>query len=136
MNSTLKNILAVITGVIVGGALNMTLINISDSIIAPPPGADLKTTEGLKAAMHLFEPKHFLMPFLAHALGTLVGGFLAATIASAHKLKFALGIGAWNMLGGIMMVAMLPSPLWFTLTDLILAYIPMAFLGAKLAIKK
>jgi hypothetical protein len=34
-----------------------------------------------------------------------------------------------------MMVMILPSPLWFTLTDLLLAYLPMAWLGIKLAKK-
>jgi hypothetical protein len=38
--------------------------------------------------------------------------------------------------GGIYMVMLLPSPLWFNLTDLILAYFPMAFLGYYLLKKK
>ena len=44
----------------------------SSSLIPPPEGADVTTLEGLKTSMHLFQPKHFLMPFLAHALGTLL----------------------------------------------------------------
>jgi hypothetical protein len=35
-----------------------------------------------------------------------------------------------------MNVFMLPSPLWFSALDLIVAYIPMAFIAAKLVIKK
>jgi len=48
----------------------------------------------------------------------------------------ALAIGVLFLAGGISMVFMLPSPTWFTLLDLIGAYIPMAYLGGKLAIKK
>ena len=81
----------------------------------------------------LFEPKHFIMPFLAHALGTLVGAFLAGSIAINHKMKFALGIGVFFLAGGITNVFMLPSPTWFILFDLILAYLPMAWLGGRLA---
>lgn len=136
MNTILRNILAVIVGVISGGSLNMAIIMISGKIIPPPVGADLTTEEGLKAAMHLMEPKHFLMPFLAHALGSLLGAIVCVLIASTRKMEFALGIGCWFLIGGIMMVYMLPSPIWFTIVDLLLAYVPMAYLGARLAIKK
>lgn len=135
MHPIVKNILAVVAGIVAGSAVNMGIINISGSIILPPEGVDNTTMEGLKASMHLFEPKHFLMPFLAHAIGTLAGGFLAALIATEQKIKFALGIGLFFMLGGIASVMMLPSPLWFTVLDLGAAYIPMAFIAGKLANK-
>ena len=69
MNPIIKNILAVIAGVVFGSVVNMGIILIGGSIIPPPDGADVTTMEGLKACLHLCEPKHFLMPFLAHALG-------------------------------------------------------------------
>jgi hypothetical protein len=136
MNSTLKNILAVVVGALIGGFLNGALISVSSSIIPPPEGANLATEEGLKAAMHLMEPKHFLFPFLAHALGTLLGAFIAYKMAATQKLKMALLVGFLFLSGGIYMVLILPSPIWFTLLDLVVAYIPMAFLGAKIATKK
>ena len=51
MNSTVKNILAVILGFILGSAVNMGIIMISGSIIPPPGGADVTTMEGLKESM-------------------------------------------------------------------------------------
>jgi hypothetical protein len=131
-----RNILAVIIGIVLGSVVNMSLINISSSVIPPPNGVDVTTFEGLSASMHLFEPKHFLMPFLAHTLGTFVGAIAATLIAATHKLKFALSIGFLFLIGGTMNVFMLPSPLWFSALDLIVAYIPMAFIAAKLVIKK
>ena len=98
-----------------------------------PEGTDTNTAEGLKAAIPLFEFKHFLTPFFAHALGTLAGAIVAARIAATNKLKIALTIGFFFFLGGFSMIFMIPSPLLFSLTDLILAYIPMAYLGARLA---
>lgn len=132
MNPIIRNILAVISGIVVGGVVNMGIINISGSIIPPPEGADVTTTEGLKEAMLLFEPRHFIFPFLAHALGTFIGAFLAALIAATHKMKFALGIGFFFLLGGIASVFMLPSPTWFTILDLVGAYLPMAWIAGKL----
>lgn len=135
MNPIVRNILAVVVGALVGGALNMVIIMISGSIIPPPEGVDMTTAEGLSAGMSLMEPKHFLMPFLAHALGTLLGSFLAAKISTKHHMRYAFGIGGWNLFGGIMAATMIPAPLWFILVDLILAYIPMAYLAGKLATK-
>jgi hypothetical protein len=136
MNPIIRNILAVVAGLVVGGVVNMGIVEISGSIIPPPKGADITTMEGLKASLHLFQPINFLFPFLAHALGTLVGAGLAAFIAVNHKMKFALGIGGFFMIGGILNIVMLPSPLWYTVVDLVGAYIPMAYLGGRLALKK
>ena len=133
MNPIVRNILAVVVGAFVGGALNMIIIMISGSIIPPPEGVDVTTAEGLAAGMSLMEPKHFLMPFLAHALGTLLGSFLAAKISTKHHMRYAFGIGGWNLFGGIMAATMIPAPMWFILVDLILAYIPMAYIAGKLA---
>jgi hypothetical protein len=136
MNSTVKNILAVIAGLVIGSIVNMGLITISGSIIPPPEGVDNTTMEGLKESMHLFQPKHFIFPFLAHALGTLIGAFIAVKIAASHKIAFALVIGAFFLIGGITSVMMLPSPTWFSILDIVGAYIPMAWIGGKLALGK
>jgi hypothetical protein len=136
MHPILRNILAVIAGIFAGGLLNMGIIMISAYIIPPPEGANLTTMEGLKLSMHLLEPKHFIMPFLAHALGSIAGAYIAALIAASRKMLFALIVGTWFLLGGIMNIFMLPSPLWFTLLDLIIAYIPMAYIAGKLATRR
>jgi len=133
MSPVLKNIIAVISGFLIGSLVNGGIIMISASVIPPPIGADVTTMEGLKASMHLFEPKHFLMPFLAHALGTFSGAFFAAKIAATHQMKFAMGIGILFLAGGITNVILLPSPLWFSILDIAGAYVPMAYLAYKLA---
>ena len=136
MHPLLRNILAVITGAIVGSIINSALVSLGGLIIPPPPGVDTSTMEGLKVSFHLFGPEHFVFPFLAHAVGTLSGAFLAVKIAVAHQLKLALTIGVFFLAGGTTMVFMLPSPVWFNAVDLIFAYIPMSWLGWKLAVKK
>ena len=133
MSPVLRNFLAVVAGMIVGSVVNMALISVSGTIIPPPAGADVTTPEGLKATMHLFEPKHFLFPFLAHALGTFAGALVTAFIAVTNKMRLAFVIGFFFMAGGIASVFMLPSPTWFTVLDLVGAYIPMAYIAGKLA---
>jgi hypothetical protein len=133
LKTTLRNILAVIVGVVIGASVNMGIIMVSGKIIPPPAGADLTTMEGLQSSLHLFKPIHFLMPFLAHALGTFVGAFVASLLGVSKQLRLSLIVGVVFLAGGIQMIFELPSPMWFNLADAILAYIPMAFLGYKLA---
>lgn len=133
MNPIAKNALAVIIGFVVGSGLNLGLVNIGPSIIPLPEGADVSTMEGLRESMHLFTPVNFVFPFLAHALGTLAGAFVAAKVAVSHQMKIALSIGVLFLIGGVTAAFMLGGPVWFILSDLVLAYIPMGILGGVLA---
>lgn len=136
MNPFLRNTLAVTVGIIIGSLINISIILISSSIIPLPEGADNTTIQGLQKTIHLFEAKHFLFPFLAHAAGTFAGAVTTALLAVNHKKKLALAIGAFFLFGGIISVSSLPSPTWFTLIDLVFAYIPMAYLALKLVCRK
>ncbi len=136
MSARIKNILAVIVGIVVGGVVNMSLIMMSSKIIPLPVGADFTTEAGLKASMHLMEPKHFIIPFFAHALHAFIGSMIACKMVANNQMRIALIIGLITFLGGAQMVFSLPSPMWFNVLDLGVAYFPMAFLGAKLVMKK
>ncbi len=130
----MKNILAVIAAVIGGSLVNIALVNMNGVLIALPEGADISSMEGLAASMSLFQPIHFLMPWLGHALGTLVGAFIAAKLAVTQKKMFAGVIGGFFLAVGIANAYMLPAPMWFIVADLALAYLPMAWLGQRLAL--
>lgn len=134
MNPVLRNVLAVLAGLAVAYIVNMGIILASSSVIPPPDGADMTTAEGIREAMPRLQPKHFLMPFLAHALGTLAGGWTAALTAATHKMGFALAIGAVFLGLGIVMINLVGGPAWFIACDLILAFLPMAWIGGKLAL--
>lgn len=136
LNSLLRNTLAVIAGIIAGGLTNMLLIMVSGQIIPSPEGLDTSNAVTLQNTIHLLEPQHFIMPFLAHALGTLVGTFVGVKLSVAGELKVALVIGLFFLLGGLGNVRMIPSPAWFNALDLLVAYVPMAWLGLKLSGRK
>ena len=136
MNSIARNILAAIVGFVIGSAVNLALVNIGMSVVPVPEGADVSTMEGLRESMKMFRPVNFFFPFLAHALGTLSGAFVAGKVAASHHMKFAIGIGVSFLIGGMTMVFMCGGPPWFIASDLLLAYIPMGFLGGVLAVGK
>jgi hypothetical protein len=133
MPKVLRLIIATVLGFAAGSAVNMGLILVSGSVIPPPAGADVTTTEGLKASMHLMEPKHFLFPFLAHALGTMAGAFVATLLTPDRSRGPAYVVGALFFFGGCAAAYMLPAPAWFNAVDLLLAYGPPTLLGHLLA---
>jgi hypothetical protein len=132
LKTWLCRILVVVAGLVIGGLVNGALIMVSGKVIAPPPGADVTTAEGLKASLHLFEPRHFVFPFLAHALGTFAGALAAAWWTPGRTPGPAYTVGGLFLLAGIANVVMLPAPLWFSALDLIVAYLPMAWLAHRL----
>jgi uncharacterized membrane protein YqgA involved in biofilm formation len=132
MNPVAKNILAVIAGLVVGSVVNMGLITIGMVVVPLPEGTDVSTMEAVREAMKTFTPVNFIFPWVAHALGTLVGAFIAAKMAASNKMKLAMVIGMLFLLGGIAMILNCGGPTWFIASDLILAYIPMAWIGGTL----
>ncbi len=133
MPNALRIALALIAGLVVGGGVNMALIMLGPSLIPPPPGADMTTAEGLQAAMPLLEPKHFLVPFLAHAVGTLVGALVGSLLTASRRAVVAYAVGAVFLCGGVAASFMIPAPTWFEVLDVVVAYLPMAWLGLSLA---
>ena len=130
----LRNILAVIIGWAVGSGVNMGFIKMG-GLVFPIEGLDTDDMDAYAEVIGTLDPEYFIFPFLAHALGTLVGAIAAFLIAATHKMKFAIAIGFLFFLGGIMVNYLLPGPLWFTVLDLVAAYFPMAFLGAAIGAK-
>ena len=131
MHPYLKSGLAVLAGIFVGGIANFGIIILSSSIIPPPDGVDVSNIESIKANIHLYKPIHFLFPFLAHSLGTFSGAVLAIKISKQTKIAYMVALVF--LYGGISMVTQVPSPMWFTVLDLGIAYIPMAWLATKMS---
>jgi len=128
----LRNLLALLAGIAVGGGVNMSLIVLGPSLIPPPAGVDVTNAESFRAAMHLFEPRHFVVPFSAHALGTLAGALVGYLLSATQREAIAYAVGAVFLFGGVVASFMIPAPVWFVVLDLVVAYIPMAWLGLRL----
>ena len=133
MSITIRIVLAVVLGMAAGSAVNMGLVLLSPMVIPPPPGVDVTDMESLASSMHLFQFKHFVFPFLAHAAGALAAAYLTGTSARGHSLKLSMRTGSLFLLGGIANAMMLPAPGWFIAADLIGSYLPMAWIGGRLA---
>ena len=116
----IRNILAVIVGLFIGSYVNMAIITYGSPYFPLPEVVNPQDIESIKSNMHLYGFNNFIIPWLAHAVGTLV--------------YMAITVGVVFLIGGIMMVVMIPqTPIWFILADLVLAYLPMAWIGGKIA---
>lgn len=133
MKTIARNAGAVIAGIIIGSIVNILLVNLGPYVVPLPESADVSTPEALAASMPLFGPANFIFPFLGHAIGTLVGAFVAAKLAGSHRFVMAMIVAVFFLAGGIAAAIMLGGPVWFTVLDLVVAYIPMGMLAARLA---
>ncbi len=134
MHPILRNILALVAGLVAGSMVNMALIMMGAVLFPPPPGVDVNDVSSINAHIGEYSVLQLLAPFVAHALGTLVGAMVAARLAATHHLIPALVVGLFFLVGGVLAVRMIPNaPLWFNALDLVVAYLPMAWLGTKAA---
>lgn len=136
MKNSLLTLLAVFAGLFTGGIATSALVAIGPLLIPPPAGVDMTTPEGIRSAMLQLEPRHFLFPWLAHAGGTFIGALVADRLAPERSLLPPLSVGAFFLLGGISMVVLVGGPLWFIALDLGFAFLPLAWLAARLRPKQ
>ena len=132
MSPVIRNIVAMLAGLVTGSLVNMALVTVGPILVPPPAGVDMTNMESLAQSMHLMGPQHFIFPFLAHALGTLVGATLTFYMAVRNPYLLTFGIGVFFLLGGISAARIIPAPAWFVVVDLVLAYLPMAWLATLL----
>lgn len=132
LSPILRNAMAIVVALVTGSLVNILLVSVGPLLIPPPEVIDMTDIDSLAESMHLLGPQHFLFPFLAHALGTLLGATVAYLMAGRNPRLLALGIGLFFLLGGISAVRMIPAPAWFVAADLALAYLPMAGLAILL----
>jgi hypothetical protein len=123
MNATVQNIAALILGVFVGGMVNMGLIMLGSSLISPPAGVDVTSSDSIAASIDLFQPEHFLFPYLAHAIGTFAGALITYLTGATHRIRLAAAVGILFLCGGIANALVIPAPLWFLVMDIATAYL-------------
>lgn len=136
MNPILRNVLAVVAGIVLGGVANLAVLQVGMSLAPMPEGIDPMDPLSIKQNLDRFSLANFLVPLFAHAIGTFAGALIAATIAGTRKMQMALLVGVFFLSSGIQMIVQVGGPLWFKIADIALAYIPMAWLGGTIGSKK
>ena len=125
-----RTFIAIVIGLFIGATVNMSLIKLGNFLF-PITGTFEEFYISGDCTIY-----HFIFPFLAHALGTLVGTLIAILISNDHKKISSFIVGVFFLAGGISVNLMISSPLWYSVVDIILAYIPMSLLANKWMISK
>lgn len=76
-----------------------------------------------------------LLVLMAYALGSFLGGMVAARYAPTRPVMHALLAGAVLLFFGLMNLWQMPRPLWFTIVAILL-FVPMAYFGGKMSAKR
>ena len=134
----IRSILAVITGFVAASAVMMVIETVNGHVLYPELGKaaeGMTDREAIRVLMASAPVGAFLVVLFGWALGSLVGGFLAAWIGRNAPVAHALVLGGLLTLAGIANNLMLPPPAWFWISSLVV-FLPAACIGARLATSK
>ena len=136
----LRNIAAVITGLCIGGIANMLIGGLNLLFFPMPDGmtfSDMFDEEKLPAILAWLETlpqSAFILVLVAHLSQAFIGGCIAALISSKkYAVLVAMIVGALSLLGGVMNMMQVPSPVWLWIEMPL--YLVAAWLAGKLVLR-
>jgi hypothetical protein len=135
MKKIASSVLAVIAGFVAASAVMMAIEAINGHVLYPELGKaaeGMTDREAIRALMASAPVGAFLVVLFGWALGSLVGGCVAAWIGRGAPVAHALVLGGLLTLAGIANNLMLPPPAWFWICSLVVM-LPAACAGARLA---
>jgi hypothetical protein len=134
MGTVLRSILAVVAGFVVASVVMMAVETVNGRVLHPQLGRiaeGMTDREAIRSLLASAPIGAFLVVMAGWAIGSLAGGWLAARVARRAPVGHALVLGALLTLGGIANNLMVPPPLWFWITSL-LVLLPAAYAGGRL----
>jgi hypothetical protein len=107
----MKSILLSALGLVIGAMMNLFVISLGPNI---------------------FGDNHHAIAILAHMFGAFTGAFFVCMVRVDRPLLYAMSIGGAYLGMAVMDMLVLKNlPLWFILTDLFVAHLPLAYLGYR-----
>jgi hypothetical protein len=129
----LKNVSAILFGLITGFVI-IRLVEFINHSLYPPPLDLFTDKDAIKAYVEQLPIGAKLMVIAGWALGSFGGAYVATMIEKSNSPVFPLIVGGLFMIMGIMNMLVIPRPIWFWGLSM-LAFIPMAYAGFSLAAK-
>jgi hypothetical protein len=128
-----RTILSILAGLITGFILIFSMEALTHSFYPAPPGMDFNNPEAVEQFMSNLPMGAMLMVLLGYMIGSYAGGLVAAQVALEGHIRNAVIVGALLTGSDIVNMLTVPHPAWFWVS--LLVYIPLAWLGAKTALK-
>ncbi len=127
----LGNFLAVIAGLAVGMAVNMSLVMLNAVVLFPmPPGTSMQDPEQMNAYIATLPTAAFFVVLAAHLGQSFVGGWVAARLGSSRPMWLAMIVGVAALAGGIMNMMTIKGPDWMFIE--LPLYLVVAWLAGRL----
>jgi hypothetical protein len=127
----LRNILAVLLGILVAGLSVAAIEALGHRVYPPPAGLDPGDPEAFAAAIREMPLPALLFVPLAWFLGTTAGAAVAANISHTKKLQSGLIVGVVMLAGGLGTLVLIPHPLWLSVLG-VLVFFPATWIGSRL----
>ena len=109
----LRNIGAVVVGVVVGSCWNMGLIILNAKVLFPmDEGADMQDPDQMKAYVASLPALAFVTVLAAHVGQAGIGGWIAARLGATSPLLLAGIVGALTVVGAAYNQVALEGPAW------------------------
>jgi hypothetical protein len=134
VNTPMKRIIAILSGCILAVFIIFMSEAASHSINPPPENIDFNNRDQLKQIMQEAPFLALFMVQMGAFLGALAGGMVASAVMKSDDKLPALGVGAVLTVLSLINLMMIPHPLWFTLTGLVV-YVAGAYCGHLIYLK-
>ena len=99
----LRNVIAVIIGIIAGMALNMGILEINSLAYPIPEGLDIKVPAQLQNYLDTLPAPAFLVAMAAPLAQSFGGGWVAARLGSSRPMLLAMIVGMISLVAGAVM---------------------------------
>ena len=124
-----KKTLAVILGLVIGSVFIGLVEKVNSTMYPLPEGVDTSNMEAFKAFVASLPQQAFILIFIGHICGALVGGLVAWLIVRSTIIPSMI-VGALFTVAGLFNLFTISHP-WWMWTEVAL-YMPAAYLGTRL----
>ena len=127
----IRNILAVVIGVVAGWIVFTVIQAVLPFIFPPTVYLDLNSQAAIEAYMASITPAMFAVVLAGYAIGSFIAGLLIGKVAESKGNVIPLVVGGFFMIGWILNLIMLPHPKWVAIVGFFM-FIPFTVLGKNL----
>lgn len=115
MPPLVRNIAATLAGLVAGSVANMAIVQLNTMLHPMPPGIDPNDLAQFGEYVATLPSIAFVVTMFAHLSQALIGGWVAARLAATLPLLLAMIVGGLSMIGGLVMLNLIPHPTWMWL---------------------
>ena len=108
----LRNVGAVVAGLVVGMTVNLALVQLNTVLFPLPHGIDVTDTAQMRDAIQDLPAAAWILVFAAHLGQSFVGAWVAARLGASHWMALAMIVGVVSLGAGIANAIMLSTPAW------------------------